>query len=240
MGLWRWSKSRFLVRSCGSTLHLPSLSPCLWFAGEICFRQGVLALLDLPCVRQDSSLPPISDERLFDAVNIILSYQNRDGGWATYENTRGFRWWDNDVIGDGGDGVVPLYRYTTPYFAKHAHAYISPVAWHRVWFCGGLSTVWRDGVRQGDRRFRTGQDKHSVPAHAILWAAFRGPVLCPVYFFPGVMCCASSATEGCIVCVCVYLFCAMSEVCCVWRIVIPPDPRLSRGYDWNFCKAEIW
>jgi squalene cyclase len=30
----------------------------------------------------------ISDERLFDAVNILLSYQNKGGGWATYENTR--------------------------------------------------------------------------------------------------------------------------------------------------------
>lgn len=66
--------------------------------------KGVLALLDLPCVRQDSSLPPISDERLFDAVNIILSYQNRDGGWATYENTRGFRWYEalnpSETFGD--------------------------------------------------------------------------------------------------------------------------------------------
>lgn len=40
----------------------------------------------------DKSLPPIEPERLFEAVKIILSYQNRDGGWATYENTRGFRW----------------------------------------------------------------------------------------------------------------------------------------------------
>jgi cycloartenol synthase len=33
---------------------------------------------------------PISDERLFDCVNVILSYQNGDGGWATYENTRSY------------------------------------------------------------------------------------------------------------------------------------------------------
>ncbi|CAN0421982.1 unnamed protein product, partial [Scytosiphon promiscuus] len=54
--------------------------------------KGVLALQVLSCIRGDSSLPPISEARLHDAVNIILSYQNRDGGWATYENTRGFRW----------------------------------------------------------------------------------------------------------------------------------------------------
>jgi hypothetical protein len=34
--------------------------------------------------------PPISPERLYDAVTVILSYQNRDGGMATYENTRSF------------------------------------------------------------------------------------------------------------------------------------------------------
>lgn len=33
---------------------------------------------------------PLPVERLHDAVNVILSYQNHDGGWATYENTRSF------------------------------------------------------------------------------------------------------------------------------------------------------
>lgn len=46
----------------------------------------------------------ISDERLFDACNIILSYQNTDGGWATYENNRGYRWYEmlnpSEVFGD--------------------------------------------------------------------------------------------------------------------------------------------
>jgi len=37
----------------------------------------------------DEPLRLISDSRLFDAVNVILSFQNTDGGWATYENTRG-------------------------------------------------------------------------------------------------------------------------------------------------------
>jgi cycloartenol synthase len=32
----------------------------------------------------------ISDDRLDDCVNVILSYQNKTGGWATYENTRSF------------------------------------------------------------------------------------------------------------------------------------------------------
>ena len=32
----------------------------------------------------------ISEERLFNCVNVILSFQNPSGGFATYENTRSF------------------------------------------------------------------------------------------------------------------------------------------------------
>lgn len=34
--------------------------------------------------------PPLPPERLHDCITVILSYQNRDGGWATYENKRSF------------------------------------------------------------------------------------------------------------------------------------------------------
>jgi squalene/oxidosqualene cyclase-like protein len=35
---------------------------------------------------------PISVERLTDAVDLVLGMQNDDGGWATYEKTRGPAW----------------------------------------------------------------------------------------------------------------------------------------------------
>ena len=34
------------------------------------------------------------DQHLFDTVRFLLSYQNGDGGWATYENNRGWRWYE--------------------------------------------------------------------------------------------------------------------------------------------------
>merc|ERR1719393_910561 len=34
------------------------------------------------------------DEHCFDAVQFLLSYQNGDGGWATYENNRGWGWYE--------------------------------------------------------------------------------------------------------------------------------------------------
>ena len=51
-----------------------------------------------------SSIRHIPDDRIFDGVNIVLSYQNDDGGWATYENTRGWNWYEYlnpaEVFGD--------------------------------------------------------------------------------------------------------------------------------------------
>lgn len=32
--------------------------------------------------------------RLYEAIHILLSYQNGDGGWATYENNRGYGWYE--------------------------------------------------------------------------------------------------------------------------------------------------
>jgi len=46
----------------------------------------------------------VSHERLYKAANILLTYQNEDGGWATYENNRGWGWYEqlnpSEVFGD--------------------------------------------------------------------------------------------------------------------------------------------
>lgn len=46
----------------------------------------------------------ISDERLHWSADLILSFQNKDGGWASYENTRAPRWLEmmnpSEVFGD--------------------------------------------------------------------------------------------------------------------------------------------
>lgn len=54
-------------------------------------------------------------ERLYEAVNVILSYQNSDGGMATYENTRSFHALEVRAGGEGegeeegqGEEGVPL------------------------------------------------------------------------------------------------------------------------------------
>lgn len=53
-----------------------------------CTAEGLKACLLVENVVDN----PVSETRLRDAVELILSLQNRDGGWATYERTRGPRW----------------------------------------------------------------------------------------------------------------------------------------------------
>jgi squalene/oxidosqualene cyclase-like protein len=70
-----------------------------------CTAEGLKAVLAL---HKDNSVIPlesrISKERLQDAVDVILSYHNKDGGWATYENNRGYGWYEllnpSEVFGD--------------------------------------------------------------------------------------------------------------------------------------------
>ena len=48
-------------------------------------------------LRLQPGLPTVaglSDERLFKACNVLLTLQNSDGGWATYENNRGYGWYE--------------------------------------------------------------------------------------------------------------------------------------------------
>jgi len=53
---------------------------------------------------ESGKLKNISKERLEDAINVLLTYQNEDGGFATYENTRGWGWYESlnpsEVFGD--------------------------------------------------------------------------------------------------------------------------------------------
>jgi squalene/oxidosqualene cyclase-like protein len=69
--------------------------------------KAVLVLRRLPCIVdgiEDNIIRNISDERLYDGINVVLTMQNDDGGWATYENTRGSGWYEglnpSEVFGE--------------------------------------------------------------------------------------------------------------------------------------------
>jgi len=54
-----------------------------------CTAEGLKTVLLL---RQFEFITPLEDVRYYDAIDVILSLQNTDGGWATYENKRGPNW----------------------------------------------------------------------------------------------------------------------------------------------------
>lgn len=69
--------------------------------------KGALCLLKTKTVAhglKDGTLKAIGEKRLQNAVNVLLTYQNEDGGWATYENNRGYGWYEclnpSEVFGD--------------------------------------------------------------------------------------------------------------------------------------------
>jgi len=53
-----------------------------------CTAEGLSAALLL----ETAGFSALPEERIRAAVELILSWQNRDGGWATYERQRGGRW----------------------------------------------------------------------------------------------------------------------------------------------------
>lgn len=57
-----------------------------------CTAEGLKALLLLSKISPEIVGEPIDAKRLYDAVNVILSLMNKDGGFATYELTRSFAW----------------------------------------------------------------------------------------------------------------------------------------------------
>jgi squalene/oxidosqualene cyclase-like protein len=73
-----------------------------------CTAEGLRAAIEMA----DHVPEPLSDDRLRDAAELILWWQNPDGGWATYERTRGPGWLErfnpSDIFGD----IMIDYSYT--------------------------------------------------------------------------------------------------------------------------------
>lgn len=75
-----------------------------------CTAEGLKAALAIRAAGLTAT--PIPPARLYSAVDLILHYQNSDGGWATYERNRGWDWFEllnpAEVFGD----IMIDYTYT--------------------------------------------------------------------------------------------------------------------------------
>ncbi|KAF3592646.1 hypothetical protein DY000_02022862, partial [Brassica cretica] len=76
-----------------------------------CTAEGLKATLLLSKVPKEIVGEPLDTNRLYDAVNVLISLQNADGGVATYELTRSYPWLElinpSETFGD----IVIDYPY---------------------------------------------------------------------------------------------------------------------------------
>jgi len=76
-----------------------------------CTAEGLKAMLMLAKLPRELVGEPISPERSYDAVNVILAYQNADGGSATYERTRSYPWLEYFNPSESFENITIDYSY---------------------------------------------------------------------------------------------------------------------------------
>ncbi|MFQ6638950.1 hypothetical protein Gotur_014599 [Gossypium turneri] len=76
-----------------------------------CTSEGLKAALLLSTLPAATAGEPLNVIWLYDAVNVILSLQNADGGFATYELTRSYQWLELSIT-----RKVPAYFI---FFSRH-------------------------------------------------------------------------------------------------------------------------
>jgi squalene/oxidosqualene cyclase-like protein len=95
---------------------------------------------------------PVPEGLLQDAVRLILSFQNEDGGWATYERKRGGAWLEllnpSQVFGD----IMVDYSYV-----ECTSACIQALGEARRRFPGRFDATISEAVRGGERFLRRQQ-----------------------------------------------------------------------------------
>jgi lanosterol synthase len=57
-----------------------------------CTAEGLMVALEIHEKKINSVIPLIDQQRMQQAADLILSFQNKNGGWASYELTRGKKW----------------------------------------------------------------------------------------------------------------------------------------------------
>jgi len=74
-----------------------------WVVAD-CSAEGLKAALELSQLPENVVGKPLPQQRIFDCVNYLLSMQNTNGGYATYELTRSYNWLGNfnpaDILGE--------------------------------------------------------------------------------------------------------------------------------------------
>ena len=99
--------------------------------------KGVLCLMKSRSVQNgvaNGELEPITEERLQKSANVLLAYQNEDGGFATYENNRGFAWYEyfnpSEVFGDVSISPWTQRSECIVHFLQHCYSSLLSSIFH--------------------------------------------------------------------------------------------------------------
>lgn len=115
-----------------------------------CTAEGLKSVLLMRSLLPDDD--GIPDELLEESVKLILSFQNRDGGWASYERTRGGRWLEllnpSNVFSD----IMIDYSYV-----ECSSSCIQALAAVKERFGGRMRRRIDRAIRRGERFLRNKQ-----------------------------------------------------------------------------------
>ncbi|KAF8400155.1 hypothetical protein HHK36_013451 [Tetracentron sinense] len=89
----------------------PFSTPDNGWAVSDCTAEGLKAALLLSQIPPDIVGEAIVEDRLYDAVNVILSLQNNNGGFASYELTRSYLWLEMINPAETFGDIVIDYQY---------------------------------------------------------------------------------------------------------------------------------
>ncbi|HEY3357551.1 MAG TPA: prenyltransferase/squalene oxidase repeat-containing protein, partial [Polyangia bacterium] len=113
-----------------------------------CTAEGLKAALLL----EPQAADPLPPARLCDAVGFILSLQNDDGGWATYERTRGPAWLERLNPAQVFNDIMIDYSYV-----ECTAACVQALAAARRRFPGRFAPALDDALARGVRFLRRRQ-----------------------------------------------------------------------------------
>jgi len=104
--------------------------------------QMVLALHD--GIVTDPAMRTITDQRIFDAINVVLSFQNPNGGWATYELQRAGGWMELINPAEVFSGIMVDYCYV-----ELSSACVQALARFRRYYPEHRRTQIESAIRKG-------------------------------------------------------------------------------------------
>ncbi|KAL8499871.1 hypothetical protein ACS0TY_019757 [Phlomoides rotata] len=88
-----------------------------------CTAEGLKAALSLSKLPAGTVGEPLDEKRLYDAVNVIFSLQNANGGFATYELTRSYSWLQLINPAETFGDIVIDYPYNKHPLYIHSHSF---------------------------------------------------------------------------------------------------------------------